>query len=107
MATDDQVIELIYRVIQDINADLPVDQQMPENPDTVLLGFGSPLDSLLLVRLLLSLERKIFTEFGAKPALMADVELLSEDGPLSTIGTLSGYLASLLSLQDAPNQAIG
>jgi acyl carrier protein len=96
MALREQLIDLVYQVIRDINADLPVDQKLAESPDTVLLGFGGFLDSLQLVRLLLSLERKIETAFDAKPALMEDVELLSENGPLNNVGSLSDYLASLL-----------
>jgi len=96
MASREQLIDLVYQVIRDINADLPLDRKLAESPDTALLGFGSFLDSLQLVCLLLSLERKIETEFDTKPALMEDVELLSEIGPLNNVGSLSDYLAALL-----------
>jgi hypothetical protein len=65
-------------------------------PRTILVGAGSPLDSLLLLNFLVAVEERLSDEHGLQIDL---IDLLANAGhgesPLKTIATLADHLVSI------------
>jgi acyl carrier protein len=75
------------------------DVKVPESPDTVLLGEGGAVDSLGLVRLVMTVERQIQDDFGVFLSLTDEKAMSQSHSPFRTTGTLVAYIVSCL---DAP-----
>jgi len=64
--------------------------------DTVLLGDGGAVDSLGLVRLIMTVERRVEDDFGVAVSLTDDKAMSQRNSPFRTVGTLVGYIAASL-----------
>ena len=84
---------LIYEVVDEINGQLPADNQLQKAPDTVIIGDGSTLDSLGVVNFLVSLEEKMTTSLGQSVSLLNDDLLEHDNGSARTIDWLGDYIA--------------
>jgi acyl carrier protein len=69
--------------------------QIPVNEDTPLLGPGSVLDSLGLVTLLVDIEQKVRSEYGASVTIVSDRAMSQKNSPFRSVGALTDYLCLL------------
>jgi acyl carrier protein len=90
----DKVHEIVDHAIDEVNELLPPGQQMPKDPDTVLLGQGGKLDSMGFVNLLVALEAELETQLGLK-AVLAD-EAMNNGEELRTVGDLHELLMEII-----------
>ena len=92
----DQVIALIYHVIDTFNAHYADQYHLEKSEDTVLFGIGGVLDSLGLVNFILAVEEKI-EETEGRPMVLADARAVSQkNSPFRTVKTLAEYVHGLL-----------
>ena len=96
MSKKEIVIQKIMNAIDELNQQLPDDEQVEKSLDTVLQGKSAKLDSLGLTNLIVTTEQKIEEEFGI-PISLTDVAMASSDGnPFATIDTLADCICALL-----------
>jgi acyl carrier protein len=95
-ADKQRIVQLIYAVIDDINASRPADKHVEKSPSTMLYGSQSVLDSLGLVNLIVGVEQKIGDDLGV-PVTLADEKALSQrNSPFRSVDTLADYALSLV-----------
>jgi len=88
--------EIVYEALDEINEDQAVDAKILKSLDGLLLSAGSNVDSLTLVRLLVTVERLI-EEKSDKAIVLVDESAFDEGhSPFSTVGTLVLHVEKLL-----------
>ena len=93
---DEKILNIIFEAMEEINEQLPPEQQLELTEETILYGRSGNLDSFGLVSLIVSVEERIFDEFG-KQISIADEKAMSQTrSPFRTVGSLAQYIASLL-----------
>ena len=96
MERQEEITQLLFDTIDELNADWPDDSKLDRSTDTVLFGRSGKLNSLELVNLVVAVEEKIDERFGI-PLSLADERAMSEEqSPLSTVGSLVDYISLLL-----------
>ena len=97
------MLAAIYRAIDWINEELPVDRKIKKAPETKLLGPESVLDSMRLVTLIVTTEREIQEAFGVALTLADERALSMRSSPFRSIQSFADYAAGLLKQSpDAP-----
>ena len=92
----EQIAQLIFNAIDEVNQLLPEQERLVKSIDTVLFGNKGKLDSLGLVSLIVAIEQKI-EEALEIPITLADERAMSQkQSPFRTIGTLADYIDTLL-----------
>ena len=89
--------QILGRAIDEINADQDASDQINNAPETVLLGSDSNVDSLTLVRLLITVERLIEEQTGESVVVVDESAFESEQSPFATLATLERHIETLLS----------
>lgn len=84
----DDILEVVYAAIEEVNGQLPPDQQLAKGPDTILIGDGGTLDSLGLINLVSAIEELLNLEMGVEVVLMDEELLAQENGPFRTVASL-------------------
>ena len=97
MASKDEVVQIIYLAIDDINQDLPADGKLGKSPSTVLLGDDSKLDSLAFINFILAVEERVRERLGDKLSLVNQDSMSSTDGPFQTVEKLAQFIVDLRS----------
>ena len=86
----------ISRVIDDaidvVNEMLDADAKLRKDPETQLGG----LDSLVIVNLIVTVEEKAEQEFGRELSIYDDIELVTGQEILRTVGSLRDHIATRL-----------
>jgi len=95
MKNKDDVVEVIFLAIDEVNRELPVEERLEKSLDTPLYGTSGSLDSLGIIDFIAFLEEKASERFGFELSLI-DEDTMENEGPLRTIGTLSEYLSLAL-----------
>jgi acyl carrier protein len=94
MVTKNEIIEIIFQSIEDINNENDI--KILKDINTKLFGSTSELDSILLVNLIVSVEENI-EELSGKYIPIADERAFSlEESPFKNIGTLADHIKTLL-----------
>jgi acyl carrier protein len=78
MRYDQQVLQIIYEAIRELNQETSPELGLPESPDTVLIGVSAKLDSAGIVNLVVAIEEKIERLFHQTISIM-DLVAASED----------------------------
>ncbi|HEB50696.1 MAG TPA: acyl carrier protein [Desulfobulbus sp.] len=90
------IIQILYRAIDDLNLQLPPEQRLEKSAETVLFGEGGRLDSLGLVTFIVAAEQKV-TEVAGITLTLADEKAMSRrNSPFRTVGTLAEYIGERL-----------
>ena len=71
MTARNKILEGIYAAIDEVNEQLPEDQNLEKSLETVLLGSSGKLESINLVNLLVAIEENIEQTFLIPPVLSA------------------------------------
>src|SRR5262245_36424414 len=90
--TEDQVLQVVYQALDEINPQLPADRRLKKSPDTALFGHAGSLDSLGLVNLIVAVEQAVEDELGASLTLADEKAMSQSSSPFRTIGTLAAYV---------------
>ena len=87
---------IIEAAIDEVNEDAENCVAITKNPYTSLLGADSSVDSLSLVRLLVTVERLIEEKTGKSVVLVDESAFEAERSPFATVESLSRHIDSLL-----------
>ena len=91
-----KVLDAVFYAIEEVNQQLPKEQQLDKSTDVVIFGVSGRLDSLGLVTLIVAIEQRIEEEFGVTITLTDEGAMSQTDSPFRTIGALADYIALLL-----------
>ena len=84
----------VFRAVEAYNASEKA--HVSVSTDAVLLGAGSAVDSLGLVRLILTVERQVEDDLGTAISLTDEKALSLRTSPFRTVGTLVDYIVACL-----------
>jgi acyl carrier protein len=96
MNAPENIIAAIYRAVDWINGELPLDRQLIKAPETRLLGSESVLDSMHLVNLIVTIEREVEDTFGVALTLADERALSMKASPFRSIQSLADYIGILI-----------
>ncbi|WP_340646700.1 hypothetical protein [Phenylobacterium sp.] len=96
MAGEDQVLAIVLRALENLNAELEDGQQVPVMSTTPLFGADAELDSLALVSVIVDVEAGLAEVFGRPFGLMDDQAMEREISPFTSVQTLVDYIGELL-----------
>ncbi|MDA1183359.1 MAG: hypothetical protein O2930_01780 [Acidobacteria bacterium] len=99
MRDKQQIIESIYRAIDEFNVLVPPPAQLDKSPSTVLFGEHGRLDSLGLVSLILDVEGQVEADFDMSVSLTSERAMSRDTSPFRSIDTLADYISELLDEQ--------
>ena len=91
-----QLLETIYKSLDEINENLNDAQKLIKDKNTVLFGKDGQLDSLGLVNLLVIVEQNIEDEFDVSITIADERAMSQKHSPFRTIGTVADYINMLL-----------
>jgi acyl carrier protein len=100
MKTKEKIIDIIYKVIDEVNEDRFADEnQIIKSLDTRLFGGDSIIDSLGLVHLIVLIEEKVNEEFDLT-LIIADERAMSQrNSPFKSVDTFADYILELIKEQ--------
>ena len=88
--------DIVYEALDEVNEDQTDDAKIPKSLDGLLLSADGNVDSLTLVRLLVTVERLI-EERSGKAIVLVDESAFDEgQSPFLTVGTLIQHVEKLL-----------
>lgn len=90
----EQVAQSVHRAIEVFNASEVLNVRVSD--DTVLLGEGGEVDSLGLVRLILTVERQLEDDLGVAISLTDEKAMSQRNSPFRSVGALIAYIATTL-----------
>jgi hypothetical protein len=88
---------IVNEAIIEVNLDQDLDSQLLNFPETLLLNSQSNVDSLALVRLLITVERLIEEKTGKSVVVVDESTFEAEESPFATVGSLTAHIENLLS----------
>jgi acyl carrier protein len=96
MTDQEEIVKIIFSVVDETNWLLPSDRQLTKSTETHLFGDSSNLDSLGLVTFITETEEKIEEELGVSITLADERAMSQKNSPFGTVGTLADYICLLL-----------
>ena len=102
MNEKEQVTQVVYDVIDELNAQLDHEGRLTKSHDTALHGEMGGLDSLGLVNLIVGVEEGIEERTGVMLSLVDELIVVTEESPFRTVGALVEYVAGLLNRHARP-----
>jgi len=93
---ENQIKEILFKSVEEINKTLDEDQQLELSTETVLLGKDGNIDSITLVNLIVTIEESIEDELNVEITLADEKALSQKESPFRTIGTLIDYIAQVV-----------
>jgi acyl carrier protein len=94
-ANAESVRDIIFDAIEELNQHTRAERRVTKSLDAVLYGQSGALDSLGLVNLTVSIERRIEEQFGVSVSLLNEYGSLFDES-FRTVGSLCRYLEGLL-----------
>lgn len=92
----ERLIKIVKKALKDLSDESGNFELKNPTPRTCLYGEKGYLDSLALVRLIVSIEVMILKEFGKKIVLADEKAVSQKRSPFRTIESLAGYAEKLL-----------
>ena len=96
-ATKENILEIIYGALRNINEERAADDQIALSEGTLLFGGDSSLDSLSLVSVIVDVETKVGDELGTHILLTDDKAMSRKVSPFTDVRSLTEYIMELLS----------
>ena len=93
---ENQIKEILFKSVEEINKTLDEDQQLELSTETVLLGKDGNIDSITFVNLIVTIEESIEDELNVEITLADEKALSQKESPFRTIGTLIDYIAQVV-----------
>jgi acyl carrier protein len=92
--TKDELLDIIYQSLGEVNEQLPSDEQIQKSPHAVLVGRAGGLDSLGFVNFIALVEEKCARKYGISLSL---VDTFSHEGDaLENVGRFADSLSQYL-----------
>ena len=88
--------QIVSNAVEEINVELDEGGKIGLESDFELLSSSSIIDSLTLIRLLISVERIIEEKTGKSVVVVDESAFETEESPFSTIGSLIGHVNKLI-----------
>lgn len=92
----DSVVRVVYATIEELNTQLPKDNQIEQALTAHLIGENGRLDSLALANFIVIAEQKLREFFGLSVNLTQDDPFSPETGHFHTVGRLCQYIFLLV-----------
>jgi len=92
----DRIIEVVTKVIKEVNADLGYDHLKKPTLETQLYDGGDGLDSLSLVMLVSAIEAAISDEFGRDVVLASEKAMSMRNSPYRNVGAFVDFVEAEL-----------
>ncbi len=92
----DRIIEVVTKVIKEINADLGYDELRTPTLETQLYDGDGGLDSLSLVMLVSAIEAAISDEFGRDVVLASEKAMSMRNSPYRNVGAFVDFVEAEL-----------
>jgi acyl carrier protein len=89
-------LELIYKAVDEVNAQNPEAPQIAKSAETTLLDSKGGIDSLALLNLVVAIEQVVFDETKKSVSVADESVFSSPENPLRTIGSLATRLDELM-----------
>ena len=93
---ENEIIQVIFDAIDQLNEQYPEDQRLTKSVDTVLFGKSGKLDSLGLVNFIVTVEEIMEENFDLFISLAEEKAMSQKNSPFRTVGTLKEYIAGIL-----------
>ena len=93
--TKEELLDIIYQSLDEVNEQLPKEAQIQKLPDAALFGWSGGLDSLGFVNLIALVEEKCAHKYGIAVSLMEASS--SEDAALEDVERFADSLFQRLS----------
>jgi acyl carrier protein len=90
-----EIVLQIEKALEELNQQLPSEAQLEVSPDAILLGPDGRLDSLGLVNLILLIEERMASEFGAAISLTDENALSRPEAVFRDVQTLARHILAL------------
>ena len=87
----DTALKAVQDAVREINLSLPEDKQLSDDPDAVLFGEGSNLDSMGLVNVVMTAEQYISDELGDDIVLASEAAMSRKRSPYRSLRALADY----------------
>ena len=96
MLTKENVLEIIFRALQNLNDELSDNDKFEAGPNTPLFGPNASLDSLALVSVIVDVEGDVSNALGRSISLTDDRAMGQEISPCDDVQTLLNYIMTLV-----------
>ena len=96
MSKDQAVLNVIYKALEDLNAEKDAENKIDIRPDTPLYGDDSVLDSLDLVSVIVDIETEVSARFNATISLTDDQAMSRTPAPFLGVAPLKDYILEQL-----------
>jgi hypothetical protein len=93
MTTRNDIQQLIYSVVDEVNAAQGPENQIAKRPDSILFGTGGHLDSLGLLTFVLGVEQRMQSAGHASLTLTDEQSMADVPTAFRSIDQLTDYLA--------------
>src|SRR5215470_17624232 len=95
-ATTDEIRQILYQCIDELNEQRSADQRLAKSPDTDLFGDSARLDSLGFVNFIALVEDKCESRFRVALSLTGDADKDGGENPFETVGQLADFIQQRL-----------
>ena len=92
----DKILAAIFRAVDWMNPELPLDRQLSKAGETRLVGPEAVLDSMQLVSLIIAIEREVEETFGVTLTLADERALSMKKSPFRSVQSLADYIGITL-----------
>lgn len=99
MIAAETVEAVILKALDNLNAELPDDQKIPVDLDTVLFGVDARIDSLALISVVVDVETTLTADYGLDIALTDDRAVSQPSSPFASARALRDYVMTLVAEQ--------
>jgi acyl carrier protein len=96
MLSKQQIEAVVLESFVTLNKEKQEGQKIPVSNETVLLGSGSPLDSLDFVVIITDIEDQLFALTGEVIPLGTDLKAFQEGNPFRTVATLRRHIEKII-----------
>lgn len=96
MADSDRIQDILYAAVEEINRELPPEQQLEPSLNTVLFGAEGRLNSIALVTFVLLVEEKLRDSLDLPISLSDERAMSQRNSPFRSLRTLHAYITSFL-----------
>jgi acyl carrier protein len=96
MISVDRVRQTVFKVLDELNEQLPAGQHLAKADTTALVGESGGLDSLGLVNLVALVEQHMEADFQTSIILIDDDVMSEASTHFADVASLTRYLASIL-----------
>lgn len=96
MTDKNQVVQIIYEAIDEVNVQLHEAHRLVKSPETVLFGPDGQLDSLGLVNLVVITEENVEDTFDVAIDIADQRAMSQRNSPFRSVSTLADFIVTLL-----------